>query len=347
MADAIKIAILGASGYTGAELVRLLLHHPQARIVALSADRHAGKPFGAVFPHLGMHDLPTLQKIEDIDFGEVDLVFCGLPHGTTQEVISALPADRIVIDLSADFRLADPALYETWYGHPHRAVELQREAVYGLTELYRGFIRTARLIANPGCYPTSAILPLAPLLKAGAIDADRIVIDAKSGVSGAGRALKETSLFCEAGEGLMAYGVGRHRHMPEIEQELGAAAGQPVTVSFTPHLIPISRGMLSTIYVTCRDGQSAESLHATLEEAYADAPFVRVLGPGQQPHTTHVRGTNLAAIGVAADRRPRAVVLTCALDNLTKGASGQAVQNMNVRFGFDETEGLRLEGLFP
>jgi len=249
-----KIGVLGASGYTGAELVRLLLRHPRVEIVLLTADRRAGKTMADVFPQFVPYQLPVLTAIEGADWKAtgLDLAFCGLPHGTTQQVIAELlkTAPRTkVVDLSADFRLADPAAYAHWYGHAHAAPALQKEAVYGLTEVYRSQIKTARLVANPGCYTTCAELALIPLLKAKAIDPDEIVIDAKSGMTGAGRAAKEEMLFSEVSEGFHAYGVGHHRHMAELDQEFSRAAGRDVIVTFTPHLVPMNRGILSTIYV--------------------------------------------------------------------------------------------------
>ena len=343
----VRVAILGASGYTGAELLRILAHHPSAQITALTADRQAGKKIGAVFPHLARHALPDLVAIPDVDWTKVDLVFCCLPHGTTQEVIAGLPKHLRVLDLSADFRLADPAVYAEWYGHAHRAVELQREAVYGLTEIARGAIANARLVAVPGCYPTGAQLPLIPLIKSAVIDADDIVIDAKSGVTGAGRAAKESSLFAEVSEGISAYGIAHHRHMPEIEQGLSAAAGRKVMVSFTPHLMPMNRGILSTIYVKMVKGATIADLRQTLERAYESEAFVHVLPAGQAPATHHVRGSNLCLIGLAQDRMSGRAILVSAIDNLVKGASGQAVQDMNVMLGIAETTGLQTEPLFP
>jgi N-acetyl-gamma-glutamyl-phosphate reductase len=342
-----RIAILGASGYTGVELLRLLAHHPQAEIVAMTADRQAGKPIGAVFPHLARRDLPMLVTIAEVDWRKVDLVFCCLPHGTTQEVIASLPKHLRVLDLSADFRLADPEVYAKWYGHAHRAVELQRHAVYGLTEVARAAIANAQLVAVPGCYPTGAQLPLIPLVKAAVIDADDIVIDAKSGVTGAGRGLKETSLYAEVAEGITAYAVANHRHMPEIEQGLSAAAGRTITVSFTPHLMPMNRGILSTIYVRLAKGATTGDLRRVLEQAYAGEPFVRVLPDGAMPATHHVRGSNLCQIGLAQDRLSGRAILVSAIDNLVKGASGQAVQDMNVMLGIPEITGLQQEPLFP
>ncbi len=343
----IRIGILGASGYTGAELIRILARHPAAEIRLLSAERSAGKPVEEVFPHLAGLDLPRLLHIDDADWSALDAVFCALPHGTTQEVIAALPGHLKVVDLSADFRLADPAAYEVWYGHAHRAPELQREAVYGLTEIKREALRGARLCANPGCYPTSAQLALVPLLEAGLISAEDIVIDAKSGVSGAGRAAKEASLFAEVSEGIHAYGVANHRHAPEIEQGLGEAAGRPVAVTFTPHLVPMNRGILATIYVRLAGGESATELRRALAERYEDEPFVQVLPLGAVPATRHVRGSNHCLIGVVGDRVPGRAILVSVIDNLVKGASGQAVQNMNLLCGLPETLGLDQPALFP
>jgi N-acetyl-gamma-glutamyl-phosphate reductase len=346
-----KIGVLGASGYTGAELVRLLIAHPHVAIALLTADRRAGQAMADVFPQFSPYRLPPLTALDAADWAalKLDLVFCALPHGTTQQVIKDLvaraPGTKIV-DLSADFRLADPAAYARWYGHAHAALELQQEAVYGLTEIYRREIKAARLVANPGCYTTCAELALIPLLKAKAIDADEIVIDAKSGVTGAGRAAREDMLFAEVSEGFHAYGVGHHRHMAELDQEFSRAAGRDVVVSFTPHLVPMNRGILSTIYVRGLKA-SAQDLHALLAKAYANEPFVQVLPFGRLPQTRHVRGSNMTMIGVAADRIAGRAIIGSALDNLTKGASGQAVQNMNLVLGFPETAGLEQVALFP
>jgi N-acetyl-gamma-glutamyl-phosphate reductase len=346
-----KIGVLGASGYTGAELVRLLIAHPHVAIALLTADRRAGQAMADVFPQFSPYRLPPLTALDAADWAalKLDLVFCALPHGTTQQVIKDLvaraPGTKIV-DLSADFRLADPAAYARWYGHAHAAPELQQEAVYGLTEIYRREIKAARLVANPGCYTTCAELALIPLLKAKAIDADEIVIDAKSGVTGAGRAAREDMLFAEVSEGFHAYGVGHHRHMAELDQEFSRAAGRDVVVSFTPHLVPMNRGILSTIYVRGLKA-SAQDLHVLLVKAYANEPFVQVLPFGRLPQTRHVRGSNMTMIGVAADRIAGRAIIGSALDNLTKGASGQAVQNMNLVLGFPETAGLEQVALFP
>ena len=347
-----KVGILGASGYTGAELVRLLLRHPKMEIALMTADRRAGQAMGDVFPQFAPYDLPRLVSIEETDWAkaELDLIFCALPHATTQKVLKDVmakaPATKVV-DLSADFRLTDPAAYAKWYGHEHHALELQKEAVYGLVEVYRRDIKKARLIANPGCYTTCAQLPLIPLLKAKAIESDEIVVDAKSGMSGAGRSAKEEMLFSEVSEGTNAYGVGGHRHMAELDQEFSKAAGKEVVVSFTPHLMPMNRGILSTIYVRGRRGKTAEELHAILTEQYAKEPFVYVLPFGKTPHTRHVRGSNMTFIGVAADRIPGRAIIVSALDNLTKGASGQAIQNANLLLGFTETLGIDQPAVFP
>jgi N-acetyl-gamma-glutamyl-phosphate reductase len=347
-----KIGVLGASGYTGAELLRLLIPHPRVEIKLLTAERRAGKTMAEVFPQFAPYPLPTLTAIEAVDWSglALDLVFCALPHGTTQDVIKNLVArapQTKIVDLSADFRLADPAAYARWYGHPHAAPELQKQAVYGLTEIYRPQIKAAQLVANPGCYTSCAELALIPLLKAKAVDPDEIVIDAKSGMTGAGRGAREDMLFAEVSEGLHAYGVGRHRHMAELDQEFSRAAGREVVVSFTPHLAPMNRGILSTIYVRGIKAASAPDLHALLAKAYRDEPFVHVLPFGTTPQTRHVRGSNMTLLGVAADRVAGRAIIIAALDNLTKGASGQAVQNMNLMLGLPETLGLEQVALFP
>ncbi|HZT27663.1 MAG TPA: N-acetyl-gamma-glutamyl-phosphate reductase [Pseudolabrys sp.] len=352
MATKIRVGILGASGYTGGELTRMLLRHPRSDIVLLTAERSAGKAMRDVFPQFSPYRLPTLSAIDSIEWSKQQLhvAFCALPHATTQKVIKALlaaaPATK-VIDLSADFRLADVAAYAKWYGHEHHAPDLQREAVYGLTETHRREIKRARLIANPGCYTTCAQLPLVPLIKSKAIDIEEIVIDAKSGMTGAGRAVKEAMLFSEVSEGFNAYGVGHHRHMAELDQEFSLAAGRPVLVTFTPHLVPMNRGILSTIYVRGRRGRTAEDLHAILLKAYMREPFVHVLPFGETPQTRHVRGSNMTFIGVARDRVPGRAIVISALDNLVKGASGQAIQNMNLVMGWPETMGLEQVALFP
>ena len=347
-----KVGVLGASGYTGSELVRLLLRHPNVEMTLLTADRRAGQEMAAVFPQFAPFKLPTLVSIDDTDWKKsaLDLAFCALPHATTQKVIGDLlgkaPKTKVV-DLSADFRLHDATAYAKWYGHEHHAPKLQKEAVYGLVEMYRDKIKKARLVANPGCYTSCAQLAVTPLLKAKAIVPDEIVIDAKSGMTGAGRGAKEEMLFSEVSEGFHAYGVGHHRHMAELDQEFSLAAGRDVVVTFTPHLMPANRGILSTIYVRTTKGKSVEELHAILSKVYAKEPFVHVLPFGQTPQTRHVRGSNMTFIGVAKDRVPGRAIVISTLDNLVKGASGQAVQNMNLMMGWPETAGLEQVALFP
>jgi N-acetyl-gamma-glutamyl-phosphate reductase len=343
----IKAVIAGASGYTGAELLRLLLAHGGVEIMALSADRKAGQAIGAVFPHLAGISLPDLVPLNEVNWSGVDVVFCCLPHGTTHEMVSGLPDGIKIIDLSADFRLSDPQVYAEWYGRDHGALALQKKAVYGLSELFAEAISKADLVACPGCYPTSAQLPLSPLLESKLIESQGIVIDAKSGVSGAGRKAQESALFAEMGEGISAYGVASHRHTPEIEQGLSRVAGHPVRVTFTPHLAPMSRGILSTIYVSMASGIKASDLRDHLGAVYEAAPFVRILPEGEAPGTRLVRGSNHCLISVFADRQQGRAIIVSVIDNLVKGASGQAVQNMNLMFGFPETQGLEQTPLFP
>lgn len=339
-----KIAILGASGYTGAELVRLIATHPGLEIAALAANSKAGQSMAQVFPHLRHLDLPDLVTIDEIDFAGIDLCFCALPHKTSQEVISALPRDLKIVDLSADFRLRDPEAYEKWYGNPHAAVEMQGEAVYGLTEFYRAEIAKARLVAGTGCNAATGQFVLRPLIAGQVIDLDEIILDLKCGVSGAGRSLKENLLHAELSEGYNAYAVGgTHRHLGEFDQEFSKLAGRDVRIQFTPHLMPANRGILATAYVK----GEAEAVYAALSNAYAKEPFIEVLPFGETPSTHHVRGSNFCHIGVVADRLPGRAIVVGALDNLTKGSSGQAVQNANLMLGLKETEGLMLAPLFP
>lgn len=343
----LNIAVIGASGYTGSDLIRLALRHPQVHVSALIAKSHAGKPMAEVFPHLGGHGLPDLVEAEAVDWGGIDAVFCGLPHGTAHEIIAGLPERIRVIDMSADFRLRDLATYKEWYGLEHSAPALVETAVYGLTEHYGESIAKARLVACPGCYPTAALLALLPLVKARAILGDDLIIDAKSGVTGAGRSLKQNTLFSEAGEGLSPYAVAKHRHAPEIEQELTIASGRKVVVNFTPHLIPMSRGELVTCYVKIAPGNNLADLRAALATAYAETPFVRLVEPGVIPATQYVRGSNYCLIGLFADRLEGRAIVVSVIDNLVKGSAGQALQNFNLMFGFAETMGLEQLPLFP
>ncbi|MEO1676793.1 MAG: N-acetyl-gamma-glutamyl-phosphate reductase [Pseudomonadota bacterium] len=339
-----RAAILGASGYTGAELVRLIATHPSLEVAALTADRKSGMSMNEVFPHLSHLDLPRLTRIEEADFSRIGIVFCALPHATTQAVISEMDPALKVVDVSADFRLRDLAAYEKWYGKPHAAPELQAEAVYGLTEFYRDEIRDARLVACTGCNVATGLFALLPLVRAGLVDTDDIILDMKVGVSGAGRALKENLLHAELSEGWQAYGAGgAHRHLGEFDQELSRAAGRPVEVQFTPTLVPGNRGILSAAYVS----GEAEALHGALSDAYADEPFLHVLPFGKTPSTHHVRGSNMVHVGVVAERRAGRATVYSVLDNLTKGASGMAIQNANLMLGEKEAAGLMLAPVFP
>ena len=339
-----NVAILGASGYTGAELVRIIATHPSLRIVALSADRKAGQAMGDVFPHLRHLDLPRLVTIDDVDFSQVELVFCALPHGLSQALVRDLPRSVKVVDLGADFRLRDPAAYEKWYGAPHVATELQREAVYGLTEFYREQIASARLVAGTGCNAATVQFALRPLIEAGVINLDEIICDLKNGISGAGRSLKENMLFAERSTDVTGYSQGgKHRHIGEFDQEFSLLAGRPVEIMFTPHLVPVNRGILASCYVQ----GDPRAIHAALVARYAEEPFIVVLPFGQAPGMSHVTGSNFCHIGVVGDRKAGRALVVSTLDNLNKGSSGQAVQNANLMLGLPETAGLMLAPVFP
>ncbi|NJC88123.1 MAG: N-acetyl-gamma-glutamyl-phosphate reductase [Desulfuromonas sp.] len=343
-----NVAVIGASGYTGVELLRLLAGHPQVTVTCVTSRQQAGQTLGEVFPSLaGIYDL-TFEAVEPAALAErAELVFLAVPHQAAMGMVpELLAAGCRVIDLSADYRLRDAAVYAEWY-EPHQTPELLTEAIYGLPELYREQVRGARLVANPGCYPTSVALALTPLLRNRLIDPATIIVDSKSGTSGAGRAAKIDTLYCEVNEGFKAYGLPRHRHTPEIEQTLSDAAGRPVTISFTPHLVPANRGILSTCYASLAGASSLAELLEVYRQTYAGEVFVRVLPEGRLPNISQVRGSNFCDIGLAVDPRTGRVIVVAAIDNLVKGAAGQALQNMNLMFGLKESEGLRGAALFP
>jgi len=344
----LRVAIVGATGYTGMELLRILLHHPMVRVSALTSRKYEGLPIDGVFPALrGCTDLVceplNFDRIADVS----DFVFTAVPHKTAMEVVPEFHRrEKQVVDLSADFRFRDPRVYEQWY-QPHGCETLLREAVYGLPELHRDAIRRARIVGNPGCYPTGAVLSMAPLIRQNLLDLSQILIDAKSGASGAGRDPTVAALYCEVNEGLKAYKVLEHRHSPEIEQELTRLAGQPVHIVFVPHLVPMDRGILSTTYLKLSQMQDTESLLALYSEFYEGEYFVRVCPEGHYPNVSDVRGSNFCDIGLKVASDGRTVVIVSAIDNLVKGASGQAVQNMNLMCGFSESKGLEGITLFP
>src|SRR5271157_4078767 len=344
----LKVGIYGASGYTGQELLRLLLRHPQVEVVAVTSRRYAGVPVSDIYPvFVGLTDLAFVDASPEDVAGAADIVFLALPHGVSMAVAPLfLKAGKKVIDLSADFRLHDVATYEKWY-NKHTARNIIKESVYGIPELYGDEIAKARLVANPGCYPTSVILGLAPLLKAKWIDDCSIIADSKSGVSGAGREPQVGTLFCEVDEGFKAYKVGEHRHTPEMEQELSILAGCDVMISFTPHLLPITRGILSTIYATLQKEVTTAELIDLYRAFYKEKKFVRVYKAGTFPNISSVRGSNYCDIGLTVDARTSRVIIICAIDNLVKGAAGQAIQNMNLMCGLSEDMGLGMISLFP
>ncbi|MBU0513655.1 MAG: N-acetyl-gamma-glutamyl-phosphate reductase [Proteobacteria bacterium] len=343
-----KVTVIGGSGYTGIELIRILLSHPAVRLSAVSSSQYTGQAVSSVFASLaGRSDLTFVGHDDPSLSREVDLIFTAVPHQKAMaRVPSLLEGGRKVIDLSADFRFDDAALYAQWY-QDHTAPELLAEAVYGLPELYRDRIKAARLVANPGCYPTSVILALAPLLTAGVVFPGNIIADSKSGVTGAGRKADVDLSFCEVNDSIKAYAVATHRHTPEIEQEISKLAGAPVTVSFTPHLTPMSRGILSTVYANMTGQSTTDELLGVMAEFYADAPFVQVLPAGRLPRTQDVRGTNFCHLGAVADPRTNRAVVVSAIDNLCRGASGMAVANMNLMLGLEETTGLMDVALAP
>lgn len=345
----IKVGIIGSTGYAGSELVRLLLSHREAEIKWYGSKSYIGQKFAGIYQNMFKiaKDVCREDNIEELA-KEVDVVFTATPQGLCADLLhEGVLAKTKVIDLSADFRIKDVATYEQWYGIKHQAPQFINEAVYGLCEINREQIRTARLTANPGCYPTCTTLSIYPLLKAGLIDPETIIVDAKSGTSGAGRSAKVDNLFCEVNENIKAYGVTSHRHTPEIEEQLGYAAGQTVRINFTPHLVPMNRGILITAYASLKKAASYEEIKQIYDEQYQKESFVRVLDQDVCPQTRWVEGSNYVDVSFKIDPRTNRIIMMGAMDNLVKGAAGQAVQNMNLMFGCDEAEGLRQVPLFP
>jgi N-acetyl-gamma-glutamyl-phosphate reductase len=343
-----RVGVVGATGYTGVELVRLLLRHPKIKITALTSERYVGQPFWKVFPSV-MKETDLICQALDVESlsGSCDFLFTALPHKTAMQVVPGfLQKGLKVVDLSADFRLADPKVYQEWY-EVHTAPALLREAVYGIPELHREEIKRASLVGNPGCYPTGVILALAPALRHKLIDHRTIIADSKSGVSGAGRSAVLSSLFTEVSENFKAYKVTEHRHTPEIEQELSRVAGERVIITFTPHLVPMKRGILSTVYASLRKPLSENEILDRYREFYAQEQFVRLHPSDLLPSTADVFGSNYCDIGLKVDQRNNRLVLISAIDNLVKGASGQAIQNMNLMLGFEESLGIEAVPLYP
>ncbi|MBN1365109.1 MAG: N-acetyl-gamma-glutamyl-phosphate reductase [Syntrophaceae bacterium] len=344
----IKAAIFGASGYTGQELTRILSGHPHVKLVAVTSRRFTGQAVSEVFPALqGLTSL-KYQNATPTEISNVcDIVFLALPHGVSMGIAPEfIKAGKIVVDLSADYRLRDIKIYEAWYGK-HSSFKFVKDAVYGIPELYRAKIKKTKLVANPGCYPTGIILGLAPVLKKKLLDVSTIIADSASSVSGAGREPLVGSLFCEVDGGFKAYKVGKHRHLPEIEQELNTLAGKKFAITFTPHLLPVKRGILSTIYAKLKKDVSLGELHFLYSSFYADEKFVRICPQDVYPNISSVCGSNYCDIGLVVDLRTKRVIIMAAIDNLVKGAAGQAVQNMNIICGFEENTGLHTAPLYP
>ena len=345
----IKVGIIGATGYAGGELVRLLLGHKEAEIEWYGSRSYVDQKYAKVYQNMfQLVDDRCLDDNMEEMAKQVDVIFTATPQGLCASLVNDDILNKVkVIDLSADFRIKDAAVYEVWYGIEHKAKQYLDEAVYGLCEINREAVKKARLVANPGCYPTCSILSIYPLLKEGLIDPSTVIIDAKSGTSGAGRGAKVDNLFCEVNENIKAYGVATHRHTPEIEQELSLAAGEPVTISFTPHLVPMQRGILVTAYASLKREVTWEEVKAVYDRYYDKERFVRVLDQDVCPQTRWVEGSNYVDVGFKIDPRTKRIIMMGAMDNLVKGAAGQAVQNMNLVFGLDEAEGLRMAPLFP
>jgi N-acetyl-gamma-glutamyl-phosphate reductase len=345
----IPVVICGGSGYTGVELLRILYGHPNIKIVAVTSEKSAGKRVIEVFPHLHKYKNLIYEPLNKKKLlNKADIFFLALPHGTSQDIVNFLFSNnKMVIDLSADYRLTDPKVYKEWYGIPHKFVSTLKKAVYGLPEIYRNKIKKARLIANPGCYPTGSILGLLPALKNKLIDISSIVIDSKSGTSGAGRKADLAVSYCEVNDGFKAYGIGTHRHTPEIEQELSMLCGKKIKVNFTPHLLPVDRGILTTIYAPIRKRKTVGEIVKIYNGIYKKEPFIRVLEYGMYPNIKNIRGTNICEIGLKLNERTNTLIVVTAIDNLVKGASGQAVHNMNIMMGFDEKTALDTIAVFP
>lgn len=345
----IKAGIIGATGYAGAELVRLLLGHKEVEIKWYGSRSYVDQAYASVYQNMfQLVDEKCLDDNMEAMADQVDVIFTATPQGLCASLVNENILNKVkIIDLSADFRIKDVNVYEKWYGIEHKAPQYIEEAVYGLCEVNREKIKQARIIANPGCYPTCSFLSIYPCVKEGLIDPNTIIIDAKSGTSGAGRGAKVPNLFCEVNENMKAYGVASHRHTPEIEEQLGYASGENVTISFTPHLVPMNRGILATEYATLKKDVTGEEVKAIYDKYYADEKFVRVLGEGVCPETKWVEGSNYVDIGFKLDPRTNRIVMMGAIDNLVKGAAGQAVQNMNLLFGLPESEGLELVPMFP
>ena len=341
-------AVLGASGYTGAEAVRLILGHPKLKLSAMTAHSRAGEDYADVFRNFSGQVMPPLSRLDEVNWSEIDVAFACLPHGASQETISRI-FDRVetVIDLSADFRLSDADLYAKTYGRSHDFKALLERRVYGLSEFASDRLKGAKLVACPGCYPTASLTALLPGLANSLISANGIIIDAKSGVTGAGRKATLAFSYSETTDGAQAYAIGTHRHAPEIDQAIYEFAGVETIVRFTPHLIPMNRGMIATCHVNLTAGATVEQLRACYEDSFGPSPFVHVLPAGQIPQTRHVRGSNHCQIGIFADRKPGSIVIVSVIDNLTKGSSGQAIQNYNLTQGWDEALGLGGVGVFP